>query len=220
MNFRFGIEPAQAETHRPLQPIGRHVHRPQHMRRLSGAGRASRAGGSADPLLVQQNQNRLAFQITKTDVQGIRQRSWLRPLTRLSGQRLPATRLPSDRAICRSHVHYPRRCDPGRFRRLCPCRQSPATFSVPARRLRSWWPPIINGGKVMPRRTYSAPTPFGCMKFMAGYRQQIDRQLFDVNRNLPGRLNGVDMERNAVGHGPSRQSFRWEKSRRSHCSPT
>ena len=42
----------------------------------------------------------------------------------------------------------------------------------------------------------------GRMKFMAGYRQQIDRQLFDVNRNLTRRLNCVDMKRNAFGHGP------------------
>ena len=35
------------------------------------------------------------------------------------------------------------------------------TFSVPARRLRSWRPPVTNGSSRTPRRIHSAPMPFG-----------------------------------------------------------
>ena len=35
------------------------------------------------------------------------------------------------------------------------------TFSVPARRFRSWRPPVITPAMGVPRRTHSAPAPFG-----------------------------------------------------------
>ena len=38
---------------------------------------------------------------------------------------------------------------------------TPATFSVPARRLRSWPPPLTSAAIGVPRRTYRHPTPFG-----------------------------------------------------------
>ena len=38
---------------------------------------------------------------------------------------------------------------------------APATFSVPARRWRSWLPPWSCAISCVPRRTHSAPTPFG-----------------------------------------------------------
>ena len=36
-----------------------------------------------------------------------------------------------------------------------------ATFSVPARRPRSWWPPTCTGASCRPRRTHKRPAPFG-----------------------------------------------------------
>ena len=39
--------------------------------------------------------------------------------------------------------------------------ECPATFSVPARRLRSCLPPVMSGSSRTPRRIQMAPTPFG-----------------------------------------------------------
>ena len=48
-----------------------------------------------------------------------------------------------------------------RATRAAPKPTMPATFSVPARRLRSWAPPRTSGASGVPRRTYRQPTPFG-----------------------------------------------------------
>ena len=47
------------------------------------------------------------------------------------------------------------------MRAATPIPTMPGTFSVPARRLRSWRPPVSSGSTRSPRRIQSAPTPFG-----------------------------------------------------------
>ena len=74
----------------------------------------------------------------------------------------------------------------------------PATFSVPARRSRSWWPPRPAGSNGAPRRKKMAPTPLGPWILCAESVSASTPSAVDVDRDLPGRLNGVGMKQRAA----------------------
>ena len=84
----------------------------------------------------------------------------------------------------------------------------PATFSVPARRLRSCLPPVIGGCSRTPRRIQSAPDALRSVELVRRERQQIDAERLDVDRDLAGRLHGVGVEQRAARLGDARQLAR------------
>ena len=53
---------------------------------------------------------------------------------------------------------------------------APATFSVPARRCRSWLPPWTWGRIAVPRRSHITPMPLGTLQLVAGDRDQVHVQ--------------------------------------------
>ena len=77
-------------------------------------------------------------------------------------------------------------------------RRSPATFSVPARRLRSCLPPVRSGCSRVPRLTQSAPAPLGPPNLCAESDEQIDAERAHGHRNLADRLHGVGVHERAV----------------------
>ena len=73
-----------------------------------------------------------------------------------------------------------------------------ATFSVPARRPRSWWPPTIRGRILVPLRTYKAPTPLGACSLWPERENRSTVEDLQVQRQLARRLHPVHMEDRAV----------------------
>ncbi len=73
----------------------------------------------------------------------------------------------------------------------------PATFSVPARRRRSWLPPTSSDSTGVPRRTNMAPTPFGPCILWALIESRWHPNLRTSNWTFARALDRVDMEEDA-----------------------
>ena len=82
-----------------------------------------------------------------------------------------------------------------------PCPASAGTFSVPARRLRSCRPPVMNGVSLTPRRIHSAPVPFGPPNLWPDSDSRSTPRLSNRHGNLADRLDRVGMEEGAVRAG-------------------
>jgi hypothetical protein len=67
--------------------------------------------------------------------------------------------------------------------------------------LRSWRPPVICAINRVPRRTHSAPVPFGPENLWPENGQQIHAERRDVERQLAGRLHGVRVEQRTARVG-------------------
>jgi hypothetical protein len=80
--------------------------------------------------------------------------------------------------------------------RATPKPTMPLTFSVPARRSRSWCPPPPSGANGAPRRMYARRRP-SAVKLVRRQRQRIDAQRVDVDVDLPRRLHGVGVKQRA-----------------------
>ena len=74
----------------------------------------------------------------------------------------------------------------------------PATFSVPARRLRSCLPPVSSG-----MQSHAAPDPqradaLRSVELVRRDRQQVHAERLDVDRDLAGGLHGVGVKQRAA----------------------
>ena len=74
----------------------------------------------------------------------------------------------------------------------------PATFSVPPRRRRSWPPPLTKAGRLTPSRTIRRADAARSAELMRGNDQRVGAELGEVQRQAPGRLHRVDVQRDAV----------------------
>ena len=70
----------------------------------------------------------------------------------------------------------------------------PATFSVPARRRRSWLPPFIRGSTVAPSPEHESADALGTADLVGGEAQEIGAERRDVELDPPGRLDRVGVE--------------------------
>ena len=131
----------------------------QHVRRLQRPGRTGGSGRDRDALQIQRDQQRLGLDAIEADVRRVRHARRRRPVDRGAGtpRSTPASRRSRSAASrAASSAILPRAS-----RAATPRPTMPATFSVPARRLRSCLPPVISGAAAAPRRIQSAPTPLG-----------------------------------------------------------
>ena len=86
----------------------------------------------------------------------------------------------------------------------------PATFSVPARRLRSCRPPVMKGTSRTPRRIQRAPVALRAVELVRGQRQQIDAERPHIQRHLPGGLHRIGVHEGATrvrGRGDGRDGL-------------
>ena len=77
----------------------------------------------------------------------------------------------------------------------------PATFSVPARRLRSCLPPLKNGRQPDAALHPQRPDAFRAVELVRRHRQQIDAELPDVHRYLARALHGIGVKQRPVSMG-------------------
>ena len=130
---------------------GGEAHRAQHVRGLDAARRAGGAGRDRDALEVEGDQQGLGLDALERDVGGVRQP---RARRRCGGRPGSASSRASSRSrSARDARRLGRRGPRARARAAAPKPTMPATFSVPARRLRSWPPPRTSGAIGVPRRT-------------------------------------------------------------------
>ena len=73
-----------------------------------------------------------------------------------------------------------------------------ATFSVPGRSPRSCPAPSTNGASGVPRRTYSAPTPFGAYSLWPATESRSTPSFAHVDRDLADGLRGVGVDDRAA----------------------
>ena len=103
-------------------------------------------------------------------------------------------------------------------RRPRPARRSPATFSVPGRRPRSWPAPNSRLGSVQPRPHAEQAHALGRVQLVAGHRQQVHAQVVHAHRDLADRLRGVGVHQRAARARGRRDGGHRLRSRRSRCS--
>ncbi len=154
-----GGRPAQAQSQRPASLVRGQTHRRQHVGWLGGPGGAGGTGRAAQPFEVQGVDQRCAVEVVDQDREQAGQ-----SVVGMSGQLAPPR--------CRGHRPPGGRAAPGPHRPSWPRSASaschaaamptaPATFSVPARRCRSWLPPWTWGRMAVPRRSHITPMPRG-----------------------------------------------------------
>ena len=68
IDVRFGVIEAETKTNAAASVSGAATHGQEHVRRIKGAGSASRTAGGADSKLVQQQQNALGLDVFKGDI--------------------------------------------------------------------------------------------------------------------------------------------------------
>ena len=71
----------------------------------------------------------------------------------------------------------------------------PATFSVPARRLRSCFPPVNCATRRSPRRIHNRAGALRPVKLVRRERQQVDAEAGHVDGNLAHRLHGIGVKK-------------------------
>ena len=118
------------------------------------------------------------------------------------------------RAACASRGDASR----ARVARRRPEPTMPATFSVPARRLRSCRPPVDRAAAAArPRRIHSAPDALRAVELVRRDRQQVDAERLDVDRDLAGGLHRVGVEQRAAARARARRARRSAGWCRSRC---
>ena len=201
--------------------VRRQAHRAQHVRRLERARRAGRAGRDRDALEIERNQQRLGLDRLEADVRRVRD-------ARLAGAVDGGARhLREDRLLeAIAQGRQPRAPRPSASSAAScaatPRPAMPGTFSVPARRLRSCLPPVMDrgdaGAALDPQRAGSLRP----VELVRGQRQQIDAERVDVHRDLADRLHGVGMEQRPALVRDARRARRsagWCRSRCWRASP-
>ena len=172
---------AEAEAHRVERACVGKSHRLQHVRRLERARRAGRARRHRDAFEVERDQQRLGLDPIEADVGGVRH-------PRTGARRYARCRARRPGCPARAGRAAPRRAAPrwpasrGRSAAAMPRPAMPATFSVPARRLRSWRPPVTNGSSRTPRRIHRAPVPLGPSNLCAESDSRSTPSARDVDR--------------------------------------
>ena len=212
----------QTEANAGPRLICGHSHRRQNMRRLDRAGRTCCTGRDRQSFQVERDDQSLPLDTVEVNVSGIRH---ARSRTADRSPRIRPASIPSSSLSSRSRraaiFQSSPRSKPARANSAAlPNPTIPGTFSVPARRERSWLPAVKHAARsLVPLRTYSAPTPCGRVQLVAGDRQQIAPNLTHVDRNLPCRLHARRYESK---HRPRRQSCQSRQrlhAPQSHCSP-
>ena len=176
--------------------IGVDAHRRQHRRRLEHLRRARRPGVHGDAVLVEREQDRFGFDAVDADAQQVGQRSF--------GARIAEALDPGDGV-----EHRPRRARSARAARAASASRSMSahaapkpthagTFSMPPRRARSCAPPTSSGGTRSPRRTSSAPAPFGPPNLCAVTEHRSAPSAREVDRHVARRRARVDVHEHAA----------------------
>ena len=171
----------------------------------AGRGTARRSGRHGD--VADADEQRLAVDAGETHVQVVGQPALERTI---DDDAVELGRQPRQQAIAqpRRAGASPRPSPRWHIAHAAPSPTMPGTFSVPDRRPRSWPPPTISGSSSVCLRTKIAPQPFGPVHLVTGERQQIDLHRVDVDRDLAGRLRGVDVKQRAARVRGSRRSRR------------
>ncbi len=101
----------------------------------------------------------------------------------------------------RPHVARPRRrARSAHAAAAAPNAAMPATFSVPARKPRSWPPPRISGSArwMSSLRAHQRADALRAADLVRRQRQKIGAERRDIAGDPPGRLHGIDMEQAAA----------------------
>ena len=168
--------------------VGRQPQRQQHRRRRQRARAAGRAAGHRHPLEVEPDHHQLPGGALEADVAGARapgrrrRRAGGRPGWPAAAP--PAGRAAGPRCAARSASSCRAR------RQASPKPTMPGTFSVPARRSRSWCPPASSGAGIEPAPHPDRPHALGAAQLVRRQRQRVDPQRPHVDGHAaqpPGR---------------------------------
>ena len=143
----------------PQRVIGVDAHRGEHRRRFERLRRARRSRVHGDAVLVEREQDRLGLD-------AVARRGTAGGGARVGRRRHRSARRRARRRSRRGRGRSARAAPRPRPSRSTAAHAAPnpthaGTFSMPARRARSCAPPTSNGSRRRPRRTSSAPAPFG-----------------------------------------------------------
>ena len=207
----------EAEAQRVLRAVRRQAHRLQHVRRLERARRAGRSGRHGDAFEIERDQQALGLDALEADVGRVRHARLARAVDRGARHRARGCPPRADRAAPPTRVAFGRHLAARQRAPRRPGRRSPATFSVPARRLRSCLPPVIVGCIRVPRLIHSAPAPFGPLNLCAESDSRSTPSARTSTGILPDRLHRVGVHQRAVLVRDRARAPRPAESCRSRC---
>ena len=87
---------------------------------------------------------------------------------------------------------------PAAIRAATPMPTIPATFSVPARRLRSWRATRQQRQHAEPASNPERANTLRSVELVRRHRQHVDAERLDVHRDLASRLNGIGVKQRAA----------------------